>query len=64
MEPLITRLVATSVSIANRAGRIVRDILSKGDLGIVEKVGIVDNQWKSDMWIMNVVAFERRYFNN
>ena len=40
MEPLITRLVATSVSIAHRAGRIVRDILSKGDLGIVEKVDV------------------------
>ena len=38
MEPLITRLVAASVSISIRAAGIVRDILRKGDLGIVTKV--------------------------
>lgn len=36
--PLIVRLLASSVSVANRAGKIVRDVMSKGELGIVEKV--------------------------
>lgn len=38
--PLILRLLATSASAATRAGKIIRDIMSKGDLGIVEKVCI------------------------
>ena len=37
--PVLLRLVSSSVAIANRAGRIIRDIMSKGELGIVEKVG-------------------------
>lgn len=36
--PLIVRLLASSVSVASRAGKIVRDVMSKGELGIVEKV--------------------------
>lgn len=36
--PLIVRLLASSVSVAGRAGKIVRDVMSKGELGIVEKV--------------------------
>lgn len=36
--PLVVRLLASSVSVANRAGKIVRDVMSKGELGIVEKV--------------------------
>lgn len=39
--PLLIRLVATSVLAANRAGKIVRDVMSKGDLGIVEKVLVI-----------------------
>lgn len=35
---LILRLIASSVTAANRAGKIIRDIMSRGDLGIVEKV--------------------------
>ncbi|XP_050353961.1 3'(2'),5'-bisphosphate nucleotidase 1 isoform X2 [Nymphalis io] len=35
--PLIVRLLASSVSVAGRAGKIVRDVMSKGELGIVEK---------------------------
>ncbi|CAG2063787.1 unnamed protein product, partial [Timema podura] len=35
--PLILRLVASSVTAATRAGKIIRDIMSEGDLGIVEK---------------------------
>jgi hypothetical protein len=36
--PLILRLVASSITAVNRAGKIIRDIISQGDLGIVEKV--------------------------
>lgn len=36
--PLILRLLASSVTAANRAGKIIRDIMTRGDLGIVEKV--------------------------
>lgn len=35
---VVLRLVANSVNIAHRAGKLIRDIMSKGDLGIVEKV--------------------------
>jgi len=47
MEPLITRLVAASVCISHRAGRVVRDIMSKGELGIVTK-GKNDFQTEAD----------------
>lgn len=36
--PLIVRLLASSVSVASSAGKIVRDVMSAGNLGIVEKV--------------------------
>jgi hypothetical protein len=36
--PLILRLVASSITAVNRAGKIIKDIMSQGDLGIVEKV--------------------------
>jgi 3'(2'), 5'-bisphosphate nucleotidase len=36
--PLILRIIASSVNAANQAGKIIRDVMSKGDLGIVEKV--------------------------
>ncbi|CAK1550508.1 unnamed protein product [Leptosia nina] len=45
--PLIVRLLASSVSVANRAGKIVRDIMSKGELGIIEK-GKDDYQTEAD----------------
>ncbi|XP_001630227.2 3'(2'),5'-bisphosphate nucleotidase 1 [Nematostella vectensis] len=35
--PFIVRLVSSSVSIANRAGSVIRDILKKGELGIIDK---------------------------
>jgi 3'(2'), 5'-bisphosphate nucleotidase len=38
--PLILRLVASSITAVNRAGKIIRDVMSEGDLGIVEKVGM------------------------
>ncbi|CAG9765721.1 unnamed protein product [Ceutorhynchus assimilis] len=35
--PLILRLLASSVSAASRAGQIIKDVMHKGNLGIVEK---------------------------
>lgn len=40
---LICKLLATSVSVANRAGKIIRDIMDKGNLGIISKVNIYIN---------------------
>jgi len=37
---LICKLLATSVSVGNRAGKIIRDIMVKGNLGIISKVNI------------------------
>lgn len=36
-SPLIMRLVASSVMIANQAGKIIRDVMTKGELNIVYK---------------------------
>ena len=47
MDPLILRLVAASVSISHRAGRIIRDIMKKGELGVVVK-GKNDFQTEAD----------------
>lgn len=35
--PLLSRVVGYSVAIANNAGKIIRDIMKKGELGIIEK---------------------------
>ncbi|XP_023023790.1 3'(2'),5'-bisphosphate nucleotidase 1 [Leptinotarsa decemlineata] len=35
--PLILRLLASSVTAATRAGKIIKDVMTKGELGIVEK---------------------------
>ncbi|XP_039757649.1 3'(2'),5'-bisphosphate nucleotidase 1 isoform X2 [Pararge aegeria] len=45
--PLIVRVLASSVSVAGKAGKIVRDVMSKGELGIVEK-GKDDYQTEAD----------------
>ncbi|KAK6621539.1 hypothetical protein RUM44_001346 [Polyplax serrata] len=45
--PLILRLVASSVCAANQAGKIIRDIMTRGDLAIVEK-GKNDLQTEAD----------------
>lgn len=34
------QIMANSIMIANRAGKIIRDVMSNGELGIVEKVCI------------------------
>lgn len=36
--PLILRLLASSVTAAARAGKIIKDVMSKGELGIIDKV--------------------------
>lgn len=46
-QPLILRLLAASVNVTNRAGILIRDILAKGDLGIVEKVSVKGRDLKS-----------------
>jgi len=35
--PLVLQIVASSVSIANKTGEIIRNIIKSGDLGIVDK---------------------------
>lgn len=37
-HPLILRLIASSIPVANQAGKIIRDIMKKGELNIVDKV--------------------------
>lgn len=36
--PLVMRIMASSIAIGNQAGKIIRDIMSAGELGIVDKV--------------------------
>ncbi|KAJ8723877.1 hypothetical protein PYW07_007857 [Mythimna separata] len=45
--PLVVRVLASSVAVANRAGKIVRDVMSKGELGIIVK-GKNDYQTEAD----------------
>ena len=37
-QPLMIRLLSASVAAANRAGEIIREVLSSGKLGLVQKV--------------------------
>lgn len=36
--PLLVNILASSASVADRAGQIIRDVMNKGELGIVSKV--------------------------
>eukprot|EP00092_Neocalanus_flemingeri_P084183 GFUD01105715.1.p1 GENE.GFUD01105715.1~~GFUD01105715.1.p1 ORF type:complete len:316 (+),score=106.80 GFUD01105715.1:115-1062(+) len=45
---VLTQVLASSVAIADKAGEIVRDIMTKGNLGIVEKTGKDDLQTQAD----------------
>jgi len=62
-SPLLMRVLASSVAIADRAGEIVRDIWSGGDLGIVEKTGKDDLQTQADRSAQNciVASLARQY---
>lgn len=51
---LVLRLLASSVRIADRAGNIVRDIMSKGDLQIVDK-GVNDLQTEADRSVQRCI---------
>lgn len=42
--PLAMRIMASSIAIANQAGKIIRDIMSSGELGIVDKVRAIRNR--------------------
>jgi len=46
--PALVRVLASSVAIADKAGDIVRNIFSAGQLGIVEKTGADDLQTQAD----------------
>ena len=54
-SPLVMRIVASSACIAQRAGRVIRDILKQGDLGIVSKV---ETNWTeaSEVLIYSVIS--------
>lgn len=41
--PLAMRIMANSIAIANQAGKIIRDIMSQGELGIIDKVSDKEN---------------------
>ncbi|KAM3929874.1 3'(2'),5'-bisphosphate nucleotidase 1 [Leptodactylus fuscus] len=45
---LLARLVATAYSVADKAASVVRNVMSGGDLGIVEKTGANDLQTAAD----------------
>lgn len=53
-HPLLLKLVASSVRIADRAGTIVRNIMSAGNLGIVDK-GINDLQTEADRSVQRCI---------
>lgn len=42
--PVLLRLISSSISIANHAGNIIRDVMAKGELGIVHKVFCEQNR--------------------
>lgn len=46
-QPTIMKLMASSIKIADSAGKIIRDVMEGGDLGTVEK-GIDDPQTEAD----------------
>ncbi|XP_059610572.1 3'(2'),5'-bisphosphate nucleotidase 1 [Phlebotomus argentipes] len=46
-HPLLMRVVALSINAANRAGEIIREVMNKGELGIVDK-GKDDLQTEAD----------------
>lgn len=47
---LICKLLASSVSIAHKAGKIIRDVMQKGDLRIIDKVNICINKLFIDFY--------------
>jgi len=61
--PLLGRILANSVSLANKSAQIARDIMASGELGVTEKTGVDDLQTKADRSIQAcVVTSLRRNF--
>lgn len=52
---LICRLLASSVSITHKAGKIIRDIMQNGDLGIIDKVFIFLINWLKHWQYINKI---------
>ncbi|KAK7066465.1 3'(2'),5'-bisphosphate nucleotidase 1 [Halocaridina rubra] len=46
--PLLSRLVSASIAIANHAGGVIREVMKRGELGIVEKENARDLQTEAD----------------
>ncbi|KAL3874120.1 hypothetical protein ACJMK2_037176 [Sinanodonta woodiana] len=53
--PLLMRIVSASVAVSHKSGQIIRDILSKGDLGIVDK-GKNDLQTEADRSVQRCIV--------
>lgn len=53
---VLTRVVASAHSIAEKAGTIVRNVMSGGDLGIVEKTGANDLQTAADRLVQQSIC--------
>ena len=49
-EPLMIRLLSASVAVANRSGRIIREVLKTGQLGIVQKVWLLREPRTYVLW--------------
>lgn len=60
---LLMRLMATSYSVAEKAGSIVRKVLQSGELGIVEKTGANDLQTLADRLVQQSIcaSLSRRF---
>lgn len=56
--PLAMRIIASSILIANRAGFIIRDVMSNGELGIVEKVKLSNFHVACDTYIKISSSFD------
>lgn len=60
---LLMRVVASAYSVAEKAATVVRNVMSSGDLGIVEKAGPNDLQTKADRLVqMSICASLARKF--
>ncbi|XP_068135789.1 3'(2'),5'-bisphosphate nucleotidase 1 isoform X2 [Hyperolius riggenbachi] len=53
---VLVRLVASAYSVAEKAGTIVRSVMSGGDLGIVEKTGANDLQTAADRLVQQSIC--------
>ncbi len=52
---IVSRLLANSVCIADKSAQICREIMSSGELGIVEKTGAADLQTKADRSVQDCI---------